>query len=604
VTALLLLIRRSASEAESRVRGELLEELLGPALRDPDGLRERARRLGADLDRPHAVVVALVESHPAGRALAAGHPPGRRPRRAGRTARRAGRAVPAGSGARRRGGAGVPGPDHGRWAGRSPSAGAVRRRGRPRSPPATSRPSAAPRRWSPSAGPAGGQRRRAGLRRAAGRRGAETCAASSPPRSARCWTTTSGAAPTWSGTLRAWFDAGGSPARAAEALQVHVNTVTQRLERVGPAARPRVVGAGARPRGAPGAAAAPAHRPRHRLTEGSASPCAPPSVGGPSLRTGTTSGAEVDAHGHHRRGGLPSGGRPGHARPGGRRDDGPAEARVRPAVAEQPGVPVPVPARGRLPLGVAVPGHRPRGAAVRLRPRARHRAPPVAAPRAGPASDDGLRTAIRIAQTLALASGLFFLGVVWVRHAGARRAFHDRVHATRADQVAQAAQRPAPRPPAGPVVPPEPPPARRVPRPQRAPGVGRAPQRHHRRRGRLPLPRRRRRRRAPARPGRVQPVRRGRPLRARRRPVGVPVGRLRPVVQATARQLREHYQEPARTGASSRWSAWQRPRQRGSPAARPAEDAGQAADRGPPPQRVRGNPRERGGPTPAPGQEP
>jgi hypothetical protein len=28
--------------------------------------------------------------------------------------------------------------------------------------------------------------------------------------------------------------------------------------------------------------------------------------------------------------------------------------------------------------------------------------------------------------------------VVWIRHAGARRAFHDRVHATRADQVAQA----------------------------------------------------------------------------------------------------------------------------------------------------------------------
>jgi DNA-binding PucR family transcriptional regulator len=33
-------------------------------------------------------------------------------------------------------------------------------------------------------------------------------------------------------TLRAWFDAGGSPARAAEALRVHVNTVTQRLDRV------------------------------------------------------------------------------------------------------------------------------------------------------------------------------------------------------------------------------------------------------------------------------------------------------------------------------------------------------------------------------------
>ncbi|WP_036336396.1 PucR family transcriptional regulator, partial [Modestobacter caceresii] len=33
-------------------------------------------------------------------------------------------------------------------------------------------------------------------------------------------------------TLRAWFDAGGSHARAAEALRVHVNTVTQRLDRV------------------------------------------------------------------------------------------------------------------------------------------------------------------------------------------------------------------------------------------------------------------------------------------------------------------------------------------------------------------------------------
>jgi DNA-binding PucR family transcriptional regulator len=34
-------------------------------------------------------------------------------------------------------------------------------------------------------------------------------------------------------TLRAWFAAGASPARAAEALRVHVNTVGQRLDRVG-----------------------------------------------------------------------------------------------------------------------------------------------------------------------------------------------------------------------------------------------------------------------------------------------------------------------------------------------------------------------------------
>jgi DNA-binding PucR family transcriptional regulator len=34
-------------------------------------------------------------------------------------------------------------------------------------------------------------------------------------------------------TLQAFFDSGASPARAAEGLRVHVNTVTQRLERVG-----------------------------------------------------------------------------------------------------------------------------------------------------------------------------------------------------------------------------------------------------------------------------------------------------------------------------------------------------------------------------------
>jgi GAF domain-containing protein len=71
VTALLLLIRRTAGEAENRVRGELLEELLSPAVRDPEGLRERARRLGADLDRPHAVAVARVEERCRPRALAA-----------------------------------------------------------------------------------------------------------------------------------------------------------------------------------------------------------------------------------------------------------------------------------------------------------------------------------------------------------------------------------------------------------------------------------------------------------------------------------------------------------------------------------------------------
>lgn len=56
VTALLLLFRRSAADAEERVRGELLGDLLAAPRRDPDTLRERARRLGVDLDTPHTVV--------------------------------------------------------------------------------------------------------------------------------------------------------------------------------------------------------------------------------------------------------------------------------------------------------------------------------------------------------------------------------------------------------------------------------------------------------------------------------------------------------------------------------------------------------------------
>ncbi len=60
VTALLLLFRRGVAEAEGRVRGELLEDLLTGADRDPDGLRQRARLLGADLQRPQSVVVAKL----------------------------------------------------------------------------------------------------------------------------------------------------------------------------------------------------------------------------------------------------------------------------------------------------------------------------------------------------------------------------------------------------------------------------------------------------------------------------------------------------------------------------------------------------------------
>jgi DNA-binding PucR family transcriptional regulator len=58
VTALLLLNQRSIAEAERRVRGELLENLLTAAHRDVDVLRRRGRMFGFDVDAEHAVVVA------------------------------------------------------------------------------------------------------------------------------------------------------------------------------------------------------------------------------------------------------------------------------------------------------------------------------------------------------------------------------------------------------------------------------------------------------------------------------------------------------------------------------------------------------------------
>ncbi|GAB2808103.1 helix-turn-helix domain-containing protein [Streptomyces chlorus] len=61
VTSLLLLARRSAAEAEQRVRGELLDDLLDARDRDPRLLRERAARLHADLDATHAVLSARLE---------------------------------------------------------------------------------------------------------------------------------------------------------------------------------------------------------------------------------------------------------------------------------------------------------------------------------------------------------------------------------------------------------------------------------------------------------------------------------------------------------------------------------------------------------------
>ncbi|MEU5049068.1 helix-turn-helix domain-containing protein [Streptomyces sp. NPDC021096] len=60
VTSLLQLARRSVGEAEQRVRGELLDDLLDAPERAPRLLRKRAARLRADLDTPHIVLAARI----------------------------------------------------------------------------------------------------------------------------------------------------------------------------------------------------------------------------------------------------------------------------------------------------------------------------------------------------------------------------------------------------------------------------------------------------------------------------------------------------------------------------------------------------------------
>ncbi|MEJ2852981.1 MULTISPECIES: helix-turn-helix domain-containing protein [unclassified Saccharothrix] len=57
VTALLLLLRRTVAEAENKVRGELITDLLGASV-DPVALKARARRVGVDLAAEHVVLVA------------------------------------------------------------------------------------------------------------------------------------------------------------------------------------------------------------------------------------------------------------------------------------------------------------------------------------------------------------------------------------------------------------------------------------------------------------------------------------------------------------------------------------------------------------------
>lgn len=69
VVALLLMMQRSTAAAEGLVRDELLDDLLTFPQRAPEKLRQRARRLALDLSEPHVVVAARPEGGALGRAI-------------------------------------------------------------------------------------------------------------------------------------------------------------------------------------------------------------------------------------------------------------------------------------------------------------------------------------------------------------------------------------------------------------------------------------------------------------------------------------------------------------------------------------------------------
>jgi sugar diacid utilization regulator len=62
VTALLMVMRRSVAEAEARVRGELLNDLLDGRVDRADAFETRARRMNVDLEVPHVVLSARCVS--------------------------------------------------------------------------------------------------------------------------------------------------------------------------------------------------------------------------------------------------------------------------------------------------------------------------------------------------------------------------------------------------------------------------------------------------------------------------------------------------------------------------------------------------------------
>jgi sugar diacid utilization regulator len=232
VTALLLLSRRSAAAAEDRVRGELLDDLIAGRIDDPDVLHERARRLAVELGGPNTVLVLRAAAGARHRVTA--WAAGQAAEHSGLAAERDGSCVLL-----------LPGDDPG----------AVARRVA-RDVKANAGTAVTVGAGGPAAGPAGiadayrtAQRCTDALV-ALGLTG--TAAAPSDlgfvgllmggaPRDIDEFVSaTIGPVLDYDSrrgtvlrqTLESYFQCGSSPARAAEALHIHVNTVTQRLERL------------------------------------------------------------------------------------------------------------------------------------------------------------------------------------------------------------------------------------------------------------------------------------------------------------------------------------------------------------------------------------
>jgi DNA-binding PucR family transcriptional regulator len=233
ITALLLLFRRTVAEAEGQVRGELLDDLISRPVRDEDALRSRARRIGVDLDAPH-VVIAVADHAEGGlrqraiswaRTFAAG--------RSGLAVARDGRIALILPGTDVPGTARIVAKELGRTLGRPVTAGGAG----PASGPAAVAPAYREADSCATALIALGRVGDGGSNSELGYVGLLLGDRRDVPGFVQGllgpvldYDERRGTALVK--TLEAYFGAGGSLARAAEVLHVHVNTVTQRLDRI------------------------------------------------------------------------------------------------------------------------------------------------------------------------------------------------------------------------------------------------------------------------------------------------------------------------------------------------------------------------------------